>query len=109
MDSRNQRRSVREVKVKWKSAEVQFEAVTRDISPSGAFVVTNQVEPVRSVIEVELSMGQSRPAVRCFGKVIWVNNGQVETFPPGFGIEFLELGDRSRGELARFCSDIDLP
>jgi hypothetical protein len=102
----NHERVKREPTIRWKGREVCFECLPRDICQGEVFVVTSQVVPLKHVIQLELPIGKES-AVRYFGGVIWVNRGQVETLPPGFRVEFRDLGDDSLTLLSDFCAELE--
>jgi len=106
MENRAHKRARRKLRVRWDDEEILFESFTRDICPGGLFIVTSRVVPLRRVIELELSQ-EHQPMVRCLGRVMWVNNGQVESFPPGFGIEFLDPCDGSLRKIAELCAQLE--
>lgn len=89
-DQRRQRRYHRQLRVSCKDPKLAFESLTRDICAGGVFIITNQILPLGSPIDLEISFGVHDPVLHCRGRVAWVNAGQLETFPPGFGVEFLE-------------------
>jgi hypothetical protein len=90
------RRSVRvkhRVHVTWRSAGLTSQGITWDICQRGAFINCSTSMPLNSIFDLELKSGDEKPALHCRCQVIWVNHGQLESFPPGFGVEFLDGGD----------------
>lgn len=87
-----------------KNAQLSFDSLTRDICTSGLFIITDQILPADSAIDLEISFGADEPAIHCRGRIVWINEGQVETFPPGFGVEFME-GDE--GIMERVLEDLE--
>ncbi len=94
MERRQNRRIERQIKVVWGSGQSRLcESTTHDLSADGAFISTSRVPAPDSEIEMEFTFHNGY-AVRCRGKVVWVNKGQMESFPPGFGVEFVEVDYR---------------
>jgi Tfp pilus assembly protein PilZ len=96
-------RHPQELRVRCKSRELAFDSLTRDICAGGVFIITSQRLPLDSSIDLEISFGPDEPAVHCRGRIAWINVGQLETFPPGFGVEFLEGDEQIVG---RFFDDL---
>jgi Tfp pilus assembly protein PilZ len=89
-DLRHHHRYCCRLRVRCKNPELAFDSLTRDICVGGVFVITDHLLPLNSSIDLEITGDGPEPAIHCRGRVAWVNAGQVETFPPGFGVEFLE-------------------
>jgi hypothetical protein len=68
-------------------------------------VVTDKLLPVRALLDMEIWIEREIP-VRCRGEVIWVNRGQVVSYPPGFGIQFIDLSDDNLAMLLMACGDL---
>jgi Tfp pilus assembly protein PilZ len=68
---------------------VTFEGVTLDICPGGLFVISAQVVPPNISLHLEVLLDDGS-VMMCRGKVAWVNLGQLDHYPPGFGVEFLD-------------------
>lgn len=91
MESRRHQRHRRSLKVIWKDKELICESITRDICAGGVFIVTSRSICPKDVIQIEFIGENPGPAFRCSGRIVWVNSGQVETYPPGFGVEILDV------------------
>ena len=89
-ENRRQKRIQKQLKIMWKNENVAFDGVTLDICPGGVFIVTNRLLPPRSIIEIDLMLGCDS-SVRCRGEIVWINRGEVIHFPPGFGVQFLDV------------------
>jgi Tfp pilus assembly protein PilZ len=90
LDQRRHRRSHRQLLVSCMNPKLAFDSLTRDICPGGVFVITSHQLPVDSPIDLEISFGLDDPILHCRGRIAWINAGQIETFPPGFGVEFVD-------------------
>ena len=100
-EKRRQARFKRQFSVTFKSKQAVFEGVVRDVSAGGLFIITNDMLPPKSTIDLEFMLLSGEP-ISCRGEIVWVNNGQLETFPPGFGVEFLEIDGHDLTRLITF-------
>ena len=98
-EQRHHRRYARQLRVSCKNPQLAFESLTRDICAGGVFIITSHLLPLDSPIDLEISFGVDDPVIHCRGRIAWINTGQVETFPPGFGVEFMEVDERIMGRL----------
>jgi Tfp pilus assembly protein PilZ len=87
---RRHERTSREFLIKWEDQAVVFQGITLDICPGGLFVITSQVLPTNCLLQLEIIL-EDGSSTTCRGKVAWVNRGQLDHYPPGFGVEFLNL------------------
>lgn len=98
-EKRRHRRYPRQLRVSCKNPQLIFESLTRDICEGGVFIITSHLLPLDSPIDLEISFGVDDPVIHCRGRIAWINIGQVETFPPGFGVEFAERDELMMGGL----------
>lgn len=89
-DRRRLERFQCKIRVRWSDGSTVAEGCTWDVSADGGFICSNPAEPQERIVELELLLAGGT-LVRCKGKVAWVNRGQLESYPPGFGVEFLDL------------------
>lgn len=101
LDQRRHHRYPRQLRVTCKDSQLAFESLTRDICPGGVFIITSHLLPLDSPIDLEISFGADDPVMHCRGRIAWINTGQLETLPPGFGVEFLEVDEKTIGPLLR--------
>ena len=104
VDRRFYTRLKRSFRIRWKDRDLDFLGVTGDLCPGGVFVVTDTLLPVHTVLDMEIWLERELPA-RCRGEVIWVNRGQVVSYPPGFGVQFVDLSDDVLTMLLMVCGD----
>mgnify|MGYP000855222564 FL=1 len=106
-DRRRLRRFQCKVRVRWSDGEIVSEGHTWDVSSDGGFICSNPVMPANRTVDLEffLATGSS---VRCRGRVAWVNRGQLESYPPGFGVEFLSLESGAIERILDCYDDADL-
>ncbi|NLI81543.1 MAG: PilZ domain-containing protein [Deltaproteobacteria bacterium] len=103
-ERRRYQRTEKALRVTWKDQEIHCTGFTKDICIGGLFIVTNFPVHPKDSIQLELTLNGSNVVVRCKGQVIWVNQGQVESFPAGFGVEILDM-DSSSVESFLACCD----
>ena len=102
---RRHRRYLRQLRVSCKNPQLAFDSLTRDICAGGVFIITSHRLPLDSPIDLEISFGVDDPVIHCRGRVAWINMGQVETFPPGFGVEFVEVDEQM---IEQLLNDLDV-
>jgi len=98
-DRRQHRRFPRQLRVIWKNRQLAFDSLTRDICMGGVFIITSHRVSLRSSIDLEISFELDDSVLHCRGRIAWINAGQVETCPPGFGVEFVEVDKQTLGRL----------
>lgn len=108
VEKRRHKRIQQRLKVSWKKHKHAFESFTRDICEGGVFIITSHPMSPKDVLELELSYSDSEPSIRCVGRVMWVNDGQVESFPPGFGVEVLNIDQQSLDLLLSRCEEMEM-
>lgn len=99
---RHHKRVFREIHITCKNEVLAVDGVTLDICQGGVFIITENLLPPKSIVNVELWLDGDSP-LRCLGQVTWLNRGQVIHYPAGFGLQFLELPSASIECLDRFC------
>ncbi|HAA02594.1 MAG TPA: hypothetical protein DCE18_04390 [Syntrophobacteraceae bacterium] len=97
MERRRSRRVGREIVVSWQNGQEHSRGATCDISDHGAFVRSGEAVPVNSIVDFEIDPGRGREKVLCRAQVVWINVGQLEGYPPGFGIEFVDGKEKLKG------------
>jgi uncharacterized protein (TIGR02266 family) len=102
-ERRRHRRYRRQLQVRCNNSQLAFDSLTQDICAGGVFIITSHSLPQDSSIDLEISFGADEPFIHCRGRIAWINTGQVETFPPGFGVEFLEEDEQV---MARLLQDL---
>lgn len=90
-------------------------AISRDLSATGIFVRTLEPMPQGTRVNLRLSgaalddgLAPTRE-LTVEGEVAWVNPyrpGALENLDPGIGIQFVDVDDRTRGELMRLVRRI---
>ena len=92
---RHDRRPI-ELRLVYTSSELEIEATTRDLSPSGVFVCTEVLDPVGTRCQLTLLI-DGGPPLQLRGVVRRVvEHEQAGLEPVGLGIEFLEIGVAER-------------
>ena len=104
-DRRQHCRYPRQLRVSCKNRQLVFDSLTQDICGGGMFIITDNLLPLNSPIDLEISSGMDEAVIHCQGRIAWINVGQVETYPPGFGVEFLEMEEQIMGRLLQDWGD----
>ncbi|PLX99062.1 MAG: hypothetical protein C0623_10200 [Desulfuromonas sp.] len=76
-----------------------------NLSGSGAFIETGKLRPVDSSIILEFSLPDDDEAVRCRGRVAWLNHPEWSRkphLPVGFGVQFESLPPEKRAHIEEF-------
>jgi len=92
------------------AAEVHLESdsnlyagITNNVSQGGVFVATSKLLAKGTVLDLEFSIPDAGPPIRTTAVVRWLREDldDIEG-PPGMGVQFVELADRTRNRLERF-------
>jgi uncharacterized protein (TIGR02266 family) len=80
-----------------------YTGLTNNLSEGGLFVATAELLARGTVLDLEFSLPDGGPPVRLTGVVRWIreNHENIEG-PPGMGVQFVELDDRTQARLERF-------
>ncbi len=87
VEKRRRKRVFGRIRLIWEDGVLSERGVTWDVSPDGVFIVSNKSPAAGSMLDLRFFYGEGL-FLSCKGTVVWVNHGQVEFFPPGFGVEF---------------------
>lgn len=90
MERRRSGRFRHEVRVSWINGGTHAGGATCDICCSGAFIRSKEVVPLNSIVDLEIDPGDGQDKIITRAQVVWINAGQLEDYPPGFGIEFVD-------------------
>ena len=104
-DRREYPRHRRELKLLYHSKEISNRGITHDICQGGVFVITSQVLPAKSKIELEFLGGDGQILMHLQGKIAWVNMGQVMALPPGFGVTLRNMSEEELSVLLNAGDD----
>jgi uncharacterized protein (TIGR02266 family) len=78
---------------------------TINVSQGGLFLESTRLLEVDSPLSLEFALPDSDHVIRCRGRVAWVNHPDdplKSHFPPGMGIQFLDLTLTDMGKLRIF-------
>jgi uncharacterized protein (TIGR02266 family) len=65
-----------------------------NLSTGGVFIETREVLPAETPLSLEFSLPEGQQAIRCRGRVAWVNTADQPVssrLPAGMGVQFLDL------------------
>ena len=105
MERRRSGRFRHKVRVSWRNSGEMGDGATWDICRYGAFISSREIAPLNGVVDFEIDPGNGRDVVRCRGQVVWINQGQLEGYPPGFGIEFTDDEEKVRNLLTSLAEN----
>jgi len=90
-----------------KNGEKSFQAVTKDISLRGAFVISNEKTDLNSELQINLFATFQKEAW-FNAKVIWSNTNLPENkiIIPGFGIKFIKVKEKEKHLLTKLMDRI---
>jgi len=67
---------------------IGINALTRDISLSGARIITKKIFPVDTVLRIQINLSRTKQVIKVDGKVKWIRESAEEDSHE-MGIEFL--------------------
>jgi len=81
--------------VTFRAGEQIFIGQTHDIGTYGLYLVSNQELSKDTILDLSFHLpGSTHLFVKALGRIAWVNHASLQkspSFPPGFGVEFLEV------------------
>ncbi len=81
---------------------------TLNLNSGGAFIKTSKLQPIDTLLALEVSIPELPEPVRCQGRVAWVNHPEWlknPKLPVGMGVQFLGLDKQG---VEAICSYLDL-
>lgn len=107
---RGRPRAGRRVELRYRvSGAAAVTATTRDIGVGGAFIATEQPEPVGTALDLEIDVPGATGAIAITGEVRWVTmpGGDGEPREPGMGVKFGALDVDALLALSDFFAHIE--
>ena len=72
-------------------------AYIKDISSTGIFVGTRELQPVGTILQLRFSPPTSNaPPIEVEGEVMWNTENAANNEAPGMGIRFTDMGEKTR-------------
>lgn len=71
-------------------------AYITDISSTGIFVGTEELQPVGTILQLRFSPGSETAPIEVEGEVMWNTERATEDATPGMGIRFTDMGEKTR-------------
>lgn len=113
-DRRSTTRVLVDLEVDCEGEGVYLFAISRDLSATGIFVRTLEPMPRGTRVNLRLyaaadDVGTPARQLTIEGEVAWINPyrpGALENLDPGIGIRFVDVDERTRGELTRLVRRI---
>lgn len=94
------------LKVRYVSKQDFQEALIRSISEMGVFLTTNAPFDVGYQFLIEIHLPEKKGVVRGKCEVVWVNQIEVEHYPKGMGVKFLEVSASDRARLDEYLDEL---
>jgi uncharacterized protein (TIGR02266 family) len=96
----------RKVSLKFKEFQGFVNEYSENVSAGGMFIRTSSPQPVGTVFDFELTLGDDYTLIHGLGEVVWVRE-RDEGFdrPPGMGVRFLSLDPGSRRLIDRMVAE----
>jgi uncharacterized protein (TIGR02266 family) len=96
----------RKVSLKFKEFQGFVNEYSENVSAGGMFIRTSSPQPVGTVFDFELTLGDDYTLIHGLGEVVWVRQ-RDEGFdrPPGMGVRFLSLDPGSRKLIDRMVAE----
>lgn len=113
-DRRSTTRVLIDLEVDCEGDGVYLFAISRDLSATGIFVRTLEPMPAGTRVNLRLGgapldLGGGARQLTVEGEVAWVNPyrpGSLSNLDPGIGVRFVDVDERTRGELVRLVRRI---
>jgi uncharacterized protein (TIGR02266 family) len=83
---------------------------TVNMSNGGVFIETTNIRRVNTPLVIKFNLPSSEAIITCNARVAWTNeSGQLRksSFPPGMGIQFLDLSLEDLQDIREFLRDGD--
>jgi len=94
------------LKVRYRSKEDFQEALIRSISEVGVFLATSAPFDVGYHFLLEIHLPYRKGVIRGKCQVVWVNQIEVEDYPKGMGVKFIDLSDSDRARLEEYLDEL---
>ena len=81
----------------------------RNLNSGGMFIETTGLLPVGTPLTLEFTLPGSSAAIRCRGRVAWVNHPEwLKSYllPSGMGVQFLELAAEAQAAVEEYCRQV---
>jgi len=112
-DTRRDKRTPIALKVRFKSATVSefIDHYSSDISKGGIFIKSKSPMPVGTLLKFEFQLRDNSPLIQGVGRVVWKrdDDNARPDLPPGMGIKFIKMDERSRQIVNRIVSGREQP
>ena len=82
-----------------------YTGLSRNIGTGGIFVATYQLQPIGTVLGVEVSLSDGKEPLRLQGEVRWIRPDSPRCEGcSGMGVQFLDLGEQDRQRIEAFVT-----
>jgi uncharacterized protein (TIGR02266 family) len=94
------------IKVRFQSKEDFQEALIHNISQLGVYLATDTPFDVGYQFQIEINLPGDKGMLEGKCEVIWVNEIEVEDYPRGMGIQFIDLTSKNRELLQEYLTEL---
>ena len=103
------RAKVLSMTVRYKSATVDdfIEHHSDNVSRGGIFIKTTSPFPPGTLLKFEIRIADDEAVLAGVGRVVWKKDEAGEGEPPGMGVKFIKLDEKSRALLSRLVESQD--
>ena len=94
------------LKVRFQSKEDFQEALIRNISLVGVYLATDTPFDVGYQFEIEIDLPDEKGTIKGGCEVVWVNEVEVEDYPRGMGVQFIDLTPEDHELLEEYLDEL---
>lgn len=77
-----------------------FFGYAQNVSRSGLFIATSKRRSAGEIYDIQFSLPGGERQFHCKARVVWVRPySQGSPYPPGFGLQFIDLPDQEAEEI----------
>ena len=94
------------LKVRFQSKEDLQEALIRNISMVGVYLATDKPFDIGYQFYTEIDLPGDKGTLRGGCEVVWVNEIEVEDYPKGMGVQFIDLKPKDQKLLEEYLDEL---
>jgi uncharacterized protein (TIGR02266 family) len=95
------------LKVRFQSRKDFQEALIQNISRAGVYLATDTPFDVGYQFQVEINLPEEKGTLKGGCEVVWVNEIEVEDYPKGMGVQFIDLAQKDRELLEEYLAELE--
>ena len=94
------------LKVRFQSKEDFQEALIRNISMVGVYLASDRPFDVGYQFYIEVDLPGEKGTIKGGCEVVWVNEIEVEDYPKGMGVQFIDLAPKDQQLLEQYLDEL---